>query len=322
MGRIKDKLAKSLMMDPILNRMDRREDAIVAAPGSHKSDSDSPRRFHIMREAMKRGSFHSNRLKSPDMIFSLLGIFTSFRGLKNNPSNPKREISSEELQEFESFLLEQGVSSVGYTRVPARLVFADKAIMYKNAIVTTMEMNKEKIATAPEPPAGHAAVEIYHLQGKAMNRGAEFLRKRGYAAHAGHPLMGLALYPPLAEAAGLGNLGISGLHITPEHGPRVRLAVIFTDIENLPFNYGDNPHSWILDYCAECQICVKKCPQQAIYESPKHHESGRITCVDNEKCFPFFMSSNGCAVCIKVCPFNDTPYETIRAEYRSKVSLG
>jgi hypothetical protein len=56
-------------------------------------------------------------------------------------------------------LIDHGVSSIGYTKVPARRVFKDMAIRYKYAIVTTMEMNKEKIATAPEPPAGKAAHE-------------------------------------------------------------------------------------------------------------------------------------------------------------------
>lgn len=317
MSKIKERFAQKLLMNPVLDRMDKREASITAVAGSHAWDTESPQRFHIMREAIKRGVFSSSRLKSPNMIFSLLGIFKSFRDLKKNPASPQQHISSSELRDFESYLFAQGVSSIGYTKVPARWVFKDKAILYKNAIITTMEMDEKKIATAPEPAAGEAAHEIYRYQGRAMNRGADFLRKQGHAAQAGHPLMGMALYPPLAQMAGLGHLGVSGLLITPEHGPRVRLAAIFTDIENLPFYEEDNPYTWIMDYCAKCQVCVKKCPNQAIYGTLKRHNNGQITCIDNDKCFPFFLSFNGCSVCIKVCPFNNTPYKSIHEKYHS-----
>jgi epoxyqueuosine reductase len=322
MSNLMNQLAQEAFMGPVLNRLDKREDAIAGAAESHRWVEESPIRFHIMKEAMKRGNFNTaNRIKSPNMMFSLLGIFASMRELKKNPLQSKNRISSDELENMEKHLYREGISSIGYTRVPARWVFRDKAIMFKNAIVTTMEMDKVKIATAPESAAGEAAHEIYRYQGLAMNRGAAFLRKQGFAAHAGHPLMGLALYPPLAQLAGLGQLGVSGIFITPEHGPRVRLAAIFTDIENLPFNEEKNQYEWIMDYCKNCRVCIKKCPEQAIYDTPLRHENGQITCVDNDKCFPFFMSSNGCAVCIKVCPFNNIPYEKIHAKFLKNAQL-
>jgi epoxyqueuosine reductase QueG len=127
--------------------------------------------------------------------------------------------------------------------------------------------------------------------------------------------MGPALYPPLAQLAGLGWLGTSGLMITPEHGPRVRLAAVFTSIENLPFGT-QNEHAWVEDFCAQCGVCIRECPPQAIYPEPHHHETGRITCVDNERCFPYFSDYHGCSVCIKVCPFNSTSYDTIKARFQ------
>jgi epoxyqueuosine reductase len=148
-----------------------------------------------------------------------------------------------------------------------------------------------------------------------MNRSAKLLRKQGFAAHAGHPLMGMALYTPLAQMAGLGHLGLSGLFITPENGPRVRLAAIITNIENLPFNNEENRYDWVMDYCEKCQVCVRKCPQHAIYDTPHRHGIGQITCIDSDKCFPLFMSSNGCGICIKVCPFNNVPFEKIHAKF-------
>jgi hypothetical protein len=83
-----DHLVKNLMMKPLLKRMDKREASIAATAGSYSSDPESPERFHIMREAMKRGDFQSNKLKSPHMVFSLTGIFRSIRDLKRNPPAP------------------------------------------------------------------------------------------------------------------------------------------------------------------------------------------------------------------------------------------
>ena len=317
MANLVSTLARKLVMEPVLDRMDRREAQILDAPASHRWDSESPVRFHIMREALKRGAFDASRIRSPMMMRSLLGIFKSIRDLKQNRDVHKTQITDADLRDLISLLKSLGVTSAGFTRVPARWVFKDKAIMYANAIVTTMEMDPVRIATAPSKAAGQAVHEIYCYQGLAMIKAAQFLRRRGYAAQAGHPLMGMALYPPLAQMAGLGQLGVSGLLITPEHGPRVRLAAIFTDIENLPFQEEPNSHEWILDYCAGCQVCVKKCPEQAIFPEPRVAANGRITCVDNERCFPYFMENDGCSVCVKICPFNTTPYEKLRQSLES-----
>jgi epoxyqueuosine reductase len=66
------------------------------------------------------------------------------------------------------------------------------------------------------------------------------------------------------------------------------------------------------EYCARCGICIRDCPAGAIMPEPERHENGRITCVINERCFPYFSDYYGCSVCIAVCPFNITPYETLK----------
>lgn len=319
---LKTRVLRKMFLEPVLDRMDMREERVLQSDGAFRFNEQSPSRFHIMREALKRGAFDSKRLKSPMMMRSLVGIFKTFRDLKRNKAVHNTLIDDRDLADLRGYLISMGITSIGFTKVPARWVFKDKAVMYSNAIVTTMEMDKARIATAPSPEAGRAVHEIYCYQGLAMIKGARFLRRRGYAAHAGHPLMGLALYPPLAQAAGLGQLGASGLFITPERGPRVRLAAIFTDIENLPFAEESTEHQWILDYCSSCRICAKKCPQDAILAAPTQHSKGQITCVDTDRCFPYFMEKDGCSICIKVCPFNMSDYETIKKAYFEEHSVG
>ena len=76
-------------------------------------------------------------------------------------------------------------------------------------------------------------------------------------------LGGITDYTHLAELAGFGAIGYHGLLITPEFGPRVRLAAVFTSIEDLPSTATDE-HAWIEDFCRECVKCVRQCPPQAI----------------------------------------------------------
>jgi ferredoxin len=289
---------------------------VTEMPGAHRWTEDSPVRFEIMEESMKRGKggpggSRSIRIMGPTM----LGVLRSLRSLGKNPNQPETEAPPELIHDLEAYLLGLGASSVGYTRVPERWIFQNKAVLHANAIVLTMEMDKPRIDTAPSQDGLEAVLEIYRDLGRIANVGAEYLRQRGYSAHAGHPLMGLALYPPLAQMAGLGWMGANGLIVTPEHGPRVRLAAIYTSIENLPFFSVENEHRWVAEYCAACQVCIRKCPPKAILPVPQRHENGQLSYVINERCFPYFSDYYGCSVCIAVCPFNHAPYDRLKQRF-------
>jgi epoxyqueuosine reductase len=308
------KMRQMLMSNPFLD-MYMQEERIAELPGVHRWTEDSPVRFEIMKEGIKRGSggpggIRNMRLMGPTM----LGMRKSLYSLSKNPSQPKTRAPAELIAGLEAYLLGLGASSIGYTQVPERWIFQNKAILHSHAIVLTMEMDKTRIETAPSQDGLEAVIEIYRDLGRIANKGADYLRQRDYSAHAGHPLMGLALYPPLAQMAGLGWLGANGMIVTPEHGPRVRLASIFTSIENLPFSTG-NEHQWVEEYCAACQICVRECPVEAIMPEPERHGNGQITYVDNERCFPYFSDYYGCSVCIAVCPFSRSGYEKLKQQF-------
>lgn len=307
----------SKVMPRMLGLIERWEQRVVRRPDSYKAVSDAPVRFEIMKEGLKRGNAGMERELVTIMPGIMLGMRTSMTSLGKNPPRPQPRVPKGFLEDLEAYALEQGASSIGYTQVPEKWIFQGHAILHRNAIMLTMEMDKARIDTAPSVPCKQAVMEIYRDLGFVANRVATYLRKRGYSADAGHPLMGPAVYTPLSQMAGLGWLGRSGLLITPEHGPRVRLAAVFTNIKNLPFST-HNDHAWIADFCAKCGQCIRKCPTQAIYEQPIRHETGRVTCIDNARCFPYFSDVHGCSVCIKVCPFNNTPYEKIKRAFLRK----
>jgi ferredoxin len=306
---------RNIMLKSPFGNLGDLEHRVTEMEGAHRWTEDSPVRFEIMEESMKRGrggpgGSRSIKIMGPTM----LGILRSLRSLAQNPSQPRTEAEPELIADLEDYLLGLGASSVGYTRVEERWIFRNKAILHTNAIVMSMEMDKPRIETAPSQDGLEAVLEIYRDLGRIANKGADYLRKHGYSAHAGHPLMGLALYPPLAQMAGLGWMGANGLLVTPEHGPRVRLATIFTSIENLPYST-ENEHQWVEEFCAACQVCVHKCPVEAIMPQPQRHDNGRISYVINERCFPYFSDFYGCSVCIAVCPLSRSGYDTVRKSF-------
>jgi len=245
------------------------------------------------------------------MVGSMINIRKSVHDLDRNPENGKKKIDPEILDELHSYARSVGADENGFCTVPQEWVFQDTAIRYTQAIVLVMEMDKARIDQAPNPDTAVMVHETYNALGQVSNKIARWLRDRGYAVHAGHPLGGMALYPPMAQAAGLGWRGINGLVITPEFGPRVRLAAIFTEIENLPVYEGDE-HAWVLDFCESCKRCIRDCPPDAFYDQPIQHENGLVIVLDNRKCFPYFAKYHGCSVCIKVCPFNQQGYDKIK----------
>ena len=296
---------------PMFKNVDRMEDELHTRQDVLHPVEDSPVRFEIMREMVKRGGGGPPKQMIPIMIPTLMGINKSLKSLADNPVNPKIHAEPALIEEIKALSTKNGASSIGFTKVVAGWVFQNKAIAFDNAIVFAMEMDKKRMDTAPSVSCMKTVMETYRDQGRLANKIAARLRKHGFGAHAGHPLMGLALYPPMAQKAGLGWIGLNGIIITPEHGPRVRLAAVFTSIENLHFNEG-NDHAWIESYCTSCKICIKKCPPQALYGEPVLHNNGRLTFVENELCFPYFSDYYGCSVCVKVCPFNHVPYNKLK----------
>jgi epoxyqueuosine reductase len=309
---------KDHFLSPLLVKLDEWESIVNAYPDAIRGIETSPIRFHIPREGLKLPNEEPPLPGFPRSFPQLLGSLSNIRksvlDLDRNPSPGRRQIDADTLTELENFAHTTGADVIGYTSVPQEWIFRDTAIAFDQAIVLVMEMSKKRMDLAPNPDTAVMVHETYNALGQVSNRVADWLRSHGYGAHAGHPLMGMALYPPMAQAAGLGWRGISGLLITPQYGPRVRLTAVFTNIENLPLNNNEE-HAWILDFCESCRRCIRECPPDAFYNTPIHHENGLVTVIDNRKCFPYFATHHGCSICIKVCPFNQQGYESIKASF-------
>lgn len=275
----------------------------------------------------KQGEFKGNpmnKLSLREKISILPILLTNIRELKKSYKgldtvSQKKEITEAELMQLMQKAKDLGVLSLGFTKVKQDDIFEGYGILYPYTIVFSIEMDKVRISKAPSFDTLITVQETYAETGIIANKLAEFIRKMGFAAQAGPGLGGLTIYPVLAESAGMGYFGRHGLIITPEAGPRHRLAVVYTNIENLPLSK-ENPHKWIQEFCKECGRCIKKCPAQAIHNTPVKTKGENIEYIDNDICVTYFAQNYGCSVCVKECPFNQMGYDEIRKRFQNNIT--
>ena len=249
-------------------------------------------------------------------IGTLREMHVSAKSIRNNPCSGKKAIDAKSLAELEAYAKGLGVAEIGYTKVNPLYIFRGFRILYENAMVFTIEMDKAKIKGAPNMESFKEVFRTYYQVGLTVNKVAGWLRERGFNAHAGPAGGGDVNYIPVAIDAGLGVAGKNGLLMTRNNGPRVRLAAVYTDIENLPFTR-EKPHGWIRDYCESCNICIHNCPADAIFMETKTLADGGPAFIDHAKCADPFSNDNGCTLCIKYCPFSYADYDKLKARFEA-----
>jgi epoxyqueuosine reductase QueG len=105
-----------------------------------------------------------------------------------------------------------------------------------------------------------------------------------------------------ANLAGLGWIGKSCLLITPEYGPRVRLATVLTDAS---LDLGKP----LPNRCGDCQMCVNICPVKAFTGVPFDSSEPRDVrfrahlCSDYSERRARLLGEGICGLCVYVCPF-------------------
>jgi epoxyqueuosine reductase len=111
---------------------------------------------------------------------------------------------------------------------------------------------------------------------------------------------GVFAHKTAATGAGLGWIGKTALFISPEFGPAVRLATVFTDLELAP------GVAVTRSSCGKCAICVDKCPADAGRDVSWTAGMEREELFDHEACRRqlerFAMPAQICGICIAVCP--------------------
>ncbi len=174
---------------------------------------------------------------------------------------------------------------------------------HPRAIVVAAEMDHDMVRHAPESPTTTETAFKYFEVAKVAMLTARYINMLGYEARAHVDGNYRVMCGPIAVDAGLGELGRLGLIITPEYGPRVRLAVVTT---NLPLVADEPIHFGVQHFCDFCKKCAENCPSQSIEAGHKSVYRGvEKWQSDQDGCYRFWrMQGSDCAVCVKVCPYS------------------
>ena len=152
-----------------------------------------------------------------------------------------------------------------------------------------------------------------HLRGRLTEAAYEVARAAHAAGFEALPLAAAGLsaksgeltsvigFQAAAEAAGLGETGMSGLLVTQGYGPRVMLNVCLTEAALASTARED------AGGCRYCNVCVFRCPVKAIgYPDRK---KGEKSAVDKAACAAHVASAGGCTECMRVCPVASPKYD-------------
>lgn len=184
-----------------------------------------------------------------------------------------------------------------YAALPEELaaLLADRIPQHGADIVSPEELEKIKETMRFFSEGGRSAVEL-----------ARLIRSLGYEARAHYSRWSEVQIIPLAQEAGLGELGRNGLLLTKEYGPRASFSVVTT---SLPLELDETQDLGLRSFCASCEKCAEACPVKALPLGGPKEERGTVKWVsDGERCYNYLLANPKCLACIGSCPFNKPDY--------------
>jgi epoxyqueuosine reductase QueG len=145
--------------------------------------------------------------------------------------------------------------------------------------------------------------------GDALRRTGATAQRRDATVYAERPetgdwlAAGVFVHKTAATRAGLGWIGKTALFVSPETGPKVRLATVFTD---LPLDTGTPVTE---GRCGSCRACLDACPAQAGRDVVWQAGMSRDELFDAAACDRHMASlapvdgHRTCGLCVAACPF-------------------
>jgi len=283
-----------------------------AANPDKKSLDDS---FRAHPGLLQRGTTQYN----PYLFSAADATFTTVEALRpaveGEPSGEKVVCDPAEVTRFiREWTRKLGVVSVGVTRLRSYHLYTTIGrgedfgkpvnLDHEYAIAFTVEMDKEMMDRAPMGPTVMESAQQYLSSGAIAVQLAAFIRNLGYPSRAHIDGNYRVVCPLVARDAGLGEIGRMGLLMTPELGPRVRIAVVTTDLplvtDERGFDYT------MIDFCVRCRKCAEVCPSNAIsFDDRAIIDGVRRWQIDQEACFTLWCKiGTDCGRCVSVCPYS------------------
>lgn len=212
-------------------------------------------------------------------------------------------------------LLELGADEVGIARLNPRYVYSHVGrgpepwgepitMIHKYVIPFSLEMAYDSVEAAPDIPITEETARQYLRAAEISIELARRIRALGYPAraHVSESNYQIML-PPVAQDAGLGELGRIGYLVSPKFGARIRLGAVTTDLPLM----ADKPGSFGLqDFCDKCVKCGTNCPSAAIpLSGPTIANGVNKWPLNIEQCIRYWrLIGTDCGLCMKVCPYS------------------
>ncbi|MBI5722652.1 MAG: epoxyqueuosine reductase [Planctomycetes bacterium] len=216
--------------------------------------------------------------------------------------------------QLREYLVSRGASLAGYADMHE--VPAEARSSLPRAVSIAVALNPGIIGGISAGPTTEYFAEYGRantLLKELAQAAQEFLASRGHRAIGGSPTLPQLpedLTTPLpnktaATRAGLGWIGKSGLMITPQHGPAVRLVTVLTDA---PVACGRPMNK---SRCGACIECTTHCPAKAIkgvtWKPGMRREEfyDAFACKANAQAMSaaIGLKATVCGICINVCPW-------------------
>lgn len=286
----------------------------------HQYYDSHPEVLEVDEALRNRGSLFRKEAKQYDPILSKfvegnfdflddLRQFSETRELPEKTMVDPKEIT-EKIKELSTHY---GANLVGVTKMldthyyskrgrRASTYGKDVGYPHPYGIVIAVEMDYDYMIQAPGIKECIETSNIYVKVAMIAMQISYFIRSLGYPARSHIDGDYLVNTPSVAVSAGLGAFGRIGLLVNENYGPRVRLAVITTDLPLIP----DEKKAFnLIDFCLLCRQCAKSCPSKAISEKKYTVENDvEGWQINQTSCFDEWLNQGtDCGICLRACPF-------------------
>ena len=234
--------------------------------------------------------------------------------VEGEPAGVRQELTPEAATRFlKGWARKLGAHDCGVTRLQPHHLYTRKGrgsrwgetvtLDHTWAVAFTVEMDPGTLGAAPEGPTVMESAQQYLNSGAIAVQLAQAIRRLGWPAEAHIDANYQVVCPLVARDAGLGEIGRMGLLMTPRLGPRVRIAVVTTELPLVADPAAND--ATVGHFCSICRKCADICPAQAIPAGPPAAIDDIVRWqIDQAACFTYWCrTGTDCGQCVRVCPY-------------------